>query len=316
LRQELQHQQERSSTADTAPQASPLTEQRDPTAVTPTSTPAAVTLSPASTAASPSAPSSDGERGRLIAELTELRAQVAHLQSLTAAGLSGSVGLSLLRRDSGVHWANVVTAIRLEGEKVAVEKEEKIQSLLSAQRVLAESREVKTQQLMREWREREKEWNVERERLKEEARRLRKRLNRLSLESQSKRGSLLPQSLAQRVGAEEPLRSTANSVSSDSSDSSDESSMDPSPRFHHVPGLSSTQPLPSSAAPPLPHKPPHSLGLVIAARIAAFEARRGEDSEVIREKMGISQRSRVQSELLSKKRSNTVMEEEKEKASD
>ena len=238
-------------------------------------------------------------------EVTALRAQVVQLQGQVVAAGGGAGGSGgALRRDSGVHWANVVNAMRLENEKALKEKEEKIQVLLSAQRVLAESREVKAQQQLKEWREKETEWAAERDRLQEEVGRLRKRMHRLSIESQvrgtqgSRQGSvkLLVPGGGRGGEAMMGVTSPSSGGSSDSEDESDDEESVGQGRFLTQPVMSSTQPLPG-AGPPVPNKPSHSLGLVIAARIAAFESKRGEESEAIRERIGMSNRS---------SRSNTV----------
>ena len=288
-------------------------------------------VAPSTTTPTPDpSPAEESDRGHLIAEVTELRAQVAHLQAVQrAAGQGVVVGL---RRDSGMHWAAVVQSMREEGERQVREREEKIQALLSAQRVLAESREVKAQQAVREWREKEVGWENERERLREEVRRLRKRLNRVSLESRGRTGGLGSRQGSVRLGAA-PLQGVAGGAGAseaagagggeggtqsaesedeeeeeDESSSSDESASG-SPRFHPAPQLSATQPLPSMSPPQPPTKPPHSLGLVIAARIAAFESRRGEESESIRERMGLGKGAG--GDLLNRKRSAAAEEEEK-----
>ena len=273
-----------------------------------------------STDPSEASPAVDGpqtdvsERGRLLAQITELRVQVLGLQAQLSQSSSGVPPGTVLRRDSGVHWANVVTSMKQESERALKEKDERIQALLSAQRVLAESREVKVQHLIREWREKERTWTDERDRLRAEASRLRRRLNRLSQEKggpawSSRTGSLkLHHDPAEVVPVGEGGREEGGMRSEEDEESeSDEESTSGSPRFHPAPLMSSTQPLPGLTPPLLPSKPAHSMGMVIAARIAAFEARRSVESDAIREKMGMpklhSQEPIVGRSLLSKRRS-------------
>ena len=333
MRQVMQRQEEDSKQQHTDVTPAPLQQATD------TAPPSPLTvLSPPSPtpvfAAATEAAVEDSERGRLIAELTELRHEVARLQAAQRAAEAGGVVVGLRRESSGVHWASVVQSLKEEGERVVKEKEEKIQALLSAQRVLAESREVKLQQQTREWREKEEAWELERERMKEEVRRLRKRLNRVSLESQlvggSRQGSVrlaAPplQSVVAGVGVEggvggggggEGAQSAESEEDEeDEESSSEESEVSGSPRFHIAPAqLSSTQPLPSSSPPLLPTKPQHSLGLVIAARIAAFESKRGEESESIRERMGLGKGAGA-GDLLNRKRAS-MAEAEEEKMPD
>ena len=293
----------------------------------------AVSSSAAATAAASSAlsflPGDNSERGKLIREVVELRGQQSVLQQqLQQLSSASSVASSSSRRDSSQHWAAMLASLRAETDRVLREKDEKLQSLLSAQRVLAESREVAVQAMVREWREKEREWTEERERMREETRRLRRRLNRLDQEPPSRasvdtntsgrRSRAKPSAPVQPDAASAPSAGreeaavfsppSAASSESDSSSSSSESEpssaaapLSPSPPAlpprRSSAFLSLSQPIPASSppsasAPPVvPHKPAHSLGMVIAARIAAFEAKRGEDSDAIRERMGMQART-------------------------
>ena len=224
--------------------------------------------------------SHDEERGRLVAEVADLRHQLAQLQLQQAAQSSSTAARGTgLRRDSAHHAAAALAAAKAEGERAVRERDDKIQALLSAQRVLAESREVQLAAMRREWREKEKEWKEERDRMKEEVRRLKRRNNRLSNEPKRDRAHATlstassmdeqQQQLAADVDVAQSPSSESSCTSSDSSDRDDE------PRT-----LASSQPLParsssastaSSAPPAISPKPAH-LGSVIAARIAALEA--------------------------------------------
>ena len=226
----------------------------------------------------------DDERGRLVGEVADLRHQLSQLQ-LQLAQSSNAARTTGLRRDSAHHAAALLAEAKAEGERAVRERDDKIQALLSAQRVLAESREVQLAAMRREWRDKEKEWKEERDRMKEEVRRLRRRNNRLSNEPMRDRpqvalntSSAAPQQpIDAAVSAADALQSSSSEsscASSDSSDGEDSSHM-----------LASSQPLParsssssvSSVPPAVPPKPIHSLGSVIAARIAALEAHKAAE---------------------------------------
>ena len=243
-----------------------------------TSTTSSTAVSPSDGAASASTGtgvvrSRDDERGRLVAEVADLRQQVARLQQ--QVGQTDIAGRPPgLRRDSANHAAALLAAARAEGERAVRERDEKIRQLLSAQRVLAESREVQSAAMRREWRETERQWKEEKDRMKEEIRRLRRRNNRLSNDPKRDRPLVLvstgsPKLQHQTDGDTEALDTLQSPSSASSCSSTDTSDDDHS--------LSSSQPLPSSSAdsapPALPPKPVvHNLGSVIAARIAALKA--------------------------------------------
>ena len=228
----------------------------------------------------------DEERGRLVAEVADLRHQLTQLQ-LQAAHASHTPIATGLRRDSAHHAAALLAVAKAEGERAVRERDDKIQALLSAQRVLAESREVQLAAMRREWREKEKEWKEQLDRMREEVRRLRRRNNRLSNEpirDKPPSAAVHPTdpTLQQQPSVERAVSASegGHSSSSESSDSSDSSDGEHGPKQ-----LSSSQPLPqrspsssfAAAAPPaIPPKPAH-LGSVIAARIAALEAHKAAE---------------------------------------
>ena len=228
--------------------------------------------------------SHDEERGRLIAELANLRHQLAQLQ-LQIAQFNTAARTTGLRRDSAGHVTAVLAAVKAEGERAVRERDDKIQALLSAQRVLAESREVQLAAMRREWREKEKEWKEERDRMKEEVRRLRRRNNRLSNDPKRDKPQVVisASSTAQRQSMDgaasaadvvESPSSESSCATSDSSDGEDHSQLHaPSESLQSRSSPSSV----SSQAPALPPKPAHSLGSVIAARIKALESHTGPE---------------------------------------
>ena len=228
----------------------------------------------------------DEERGRLVAEVADLRHQLVQMQ-LQLAHSTNTAHTTGLRRDSAHHAAVLLAAAKAEGERAVRERDDKIQALLSAQRVLAESREVQLAAMRREWRDKEKEWQEERVRMKEEVRRLRRRNNRLSNEPIRDRPqpavvntSNSSQQLQQaRVDGAASVVAAVQSSSESSSGSSDSSDGE-----YGSKQLASSQPLPtrsasssvSSIPPAVPPKPAH-LGSVIAARIAALEAHKAAE---------------------------------------
>jgi len=227
------------------------------------------------------------DRARLIKEISELRQALS--SSLPNTNIAPSAAKS--KRDS---ISSVLLEQRTEFEIKLSEKDEKIQSLLSAQRVLAESREAKHSALIREWREKESYFNFEFQRLKEENIRLKLRVKRegekviiqnihnSNNNNNSQKGDTIIginiiHDNSDITNNNNPNENMTNDSDSDSDESETESSLigftihpsnSASPALNSTTATTSSDTLPFPSS--LPVSVPHRLGHVVAERIAAL----------------------------------------------